>query len=47
MNGRPSLHHVQLAIPPGSEDACRAFYVDTLGMAELEKPAALSVRGGV
>lgn len=26
------LDHVQLAIPPGSEDLCRRFYVDLLGM---------------
>jgi len=41
------LHHVQLAIPAGSETACRAFYADVLGWRELEKPAALKARGGV
>ncbi|CNE94916.1 lactoylglutathione lyase family protein [Mycobacterium tuberculosis] len=41
------LHHVQLAIPPGSEDACRAFYVDALGMTEVEKPPVLAARGGL
>ncbi len=25
------LHHVQLAIPGGGEDACRAFWRDVLG----------------
>jgi len=40
------LHHVQLAIPPGGEDRCRAFWRDVLGMAELEKPPALAARGG-
>ncbi|MDI1288762.1 MAG: heme-binding beta-barrel domain-containing protein, partial [bacterium] len=40
------LHHVQLAIPPGGEDACRAFWGSVLGMAELEKPHALAARGG-
>lgn len=41
------LHHVLLAIPAGSEDRCRAFYVDLLGMAELSKPPALAARGGL
>ena len=36
------LHHVQLAIPAGSEDLARRFYGDLLGMMELEKPAALA-----
>lgn len=42
-----ALHHVQLAIPAGSEDACRDFYVGVLGMAELTKPPALAARGGL
>ncbi|MEW9552324.1 VOC family protein [Nonomuraea sp. NPDC050783] len=41
------LHHVQLAIPPGSEDECRRFYVEVLGMTELRKPPALAARGGL
>ena len=41
------LHHVQLAIAPGSEDACRTFYVDILGMTEIEKPPVLAARGGL
>ena len=40
------LHHVQLAIPAGSEDRLREFYGGVLGMPELPKPAALAVRGG-
>ncbi|MFD8721105.1 glyoxalase [Streptomyces sp. NPDC059629] len=40
------LHHVQLAIPPGAEDQCRAFWGDVLGMTELEKPPVLAARGG-
>jgi catechol 2,3-dioxygenase-like lactoylglutathione lyase family enzyme len=40
------LHHVQLAIPAGGEDACRTFWGDTLGMAELAKPPVLAGRGG-
>lgn len=41
-----SLHHVQLAIPAGSEDTCRRFWGDTLSMTELAKPLALAARGG-
>jgi catechol 2,3-dioxygenase-like lactoylglutathione lyase family enzyme len=40
------LHHVQLAIPAGSEPACRQFWGETLGMTELEKPPGLAARGG-
>lgn len=39
--------HVQVAIPPGSEDRCRAFYVELLGMTELTKPPVLAARGGL
>lgn len=41
------LHHVQLAIPPGTEPECRAFYCGVLGWEELAKPAALAQRGGL
>ena len=40
------LHHVQLSIPAGGEDASRAFWGGVLGMRELPKPPALAVRGG-
>ncbi|MFE2284664.1 glyoxalase [Streptomyces sp. NPDC059443] len=40
------LHHVQLAIPAGSEDLCRAFWGEALGMTELQKPPVLAARGG-
>jgi catechol 2,3-dioxygenase-like lactoylglutathione lyase family enzyme len=42
-----ALDHVQLAVPPGAEDRCRAFYVELLGMAELVKPPVLAARGGL
>jgi catechol 2,3-dioxygenase-like lactoylglutathione lyase family enzyme len=42
-----ALHHVQLAMPAGAEDAARTFYGGALGMAELAKPPALAARGGV
>ncbi len=40
------LHHVQVACPAGGEDAARRFYVDGLGMSEVDKPAGLAARGG-
>ena len=52
MSDRPTegwleINHVQLAIPPGSEDMCRSFYVDILGMTEVPKPENLRTRGGL
>jgi catechol 2,3-dioxygenase-like lactoylglutathione lyase family enzyme len=40
------LHHVQVACPPGGEDAARRFYADALGLTEVDKPADLVARGG-
>lgn len=42
-----TVHHVQLAMPRGKEDAARAFFVDLLGMQEVPKPSLLAQRGGV
>ena len=36
------IHHVQLACPPGSEDALREFYGGVLGLQELAKPPVLA-----
>ncbi len=41
-----ALHHIQLAMPPGGEDAARGFYQDLLGLPERTKPAKLAARGG-
>ncbi|MFJ3642475.1 VOC family protein [Streptomyces sp. NPDC090108] len=41
-----ALDHVQLAVPPGTEDVLRAFYTGVLGLAEIPKPPALAARGG-
>jgi catechol 2,3-dioxygenase-like lactoylglutathione lyase family enzyme len=38
---------VQVAAPPGCEDAARAFYGSVLGLVEVEKPEPLRGRGGV
>lgn len=40
------LHHVQLAMPRGREEAARAFYVGALGLRETPKPSVLAARGG-
>lgn len=40
------LDHVQVAAPPGCENAARAFYGGLLGLEELVKPPPLSRRGG-
>lgn len=44
--GFTRLHHVQVSIPAGAEEKCRAFWSGVLGMAELEKPPVLAARGG-
>ena len=41
-----AIDHVQLAMPPGAEDAARAFYSGLLGMDEIPKPVELAKRGG-
>jgi catechol 2,3-dioxygenase-like lactoylglutathione lyase family enzyme len=41
------IHHVQLTIPPGSEEAAREFYCGILGLPEVEKPDSLKARGGL
>lgn len=41
-----AIDHVQLAMPPGEEDAARGFYCQILGMREVAKPAELAKRGG-
>ena len=40
------LHHVQLAMPPGGEEAADGFYAGALGMDPVPKPAHLAARGG-
>jgi catechol 2,3-dioxygenase-like lactoylglutathione lyase family enzyme len=41
------FHHVQLAMPPGEEDAAIEFYGGVLGFDEVPKPPELVGRGGV
>jgi catechol 2,3-dioxygenase-like lactoylglutathione lyase family enzyme len=39
--------HVQVAMPKDQEAQARSFYVELLGLTELEKPPQLAVRGGL
>src|SRR5881409_2848618 len=41
------IDHVQIAAPPGAEDAARLFYGALLGLEEIAKPPVLAARGGV
>jgi catechol 2,3-dioxygenase-like lactoylglutathione lyase family enzyme len=41
-----AIDHVQLAMPPGEEEAARRFYSTLLGMHEMAKPVELAKRGG-
>ena len=45
-SGVAVIHHVQLACPPGSEDALRDFYGRVLDFGEVAKPPVLAARGG-
>ena len=41
------IDHVQLAAPPGCEEAGRRFFGELLGLVEVTRPAALAGRGGL
>ncbi len=41
------LSHVNVTLPPGGEQAARAFYGGLLGLPEIPKPEAIRARGGV
>ena len=41
-----ALDHVQLAMPPGMEEAARDFYGRLIGLEEIPKPPRLAARGG-
>lgn len=40
------LHHMQLAMPAEQEQRAREFFVDVLGLVEIDKPPVLAARGG-
>lgn len=41
------IHHIQVAMPPGEEEAGRRFYGELLGLPEVPKPSELAPRGGL
>ena len=41
------IHHIQLAMPVGEEEAGRRFYGELLGLPEVPKPSELAPRGGL
>jgi len=41
------IDHVQVAIPPGADEAARTFYGGVLGLTEIPKPAPLNASGGL
>jgi catechol 2,3-dioxygenase-like lactoylglutathione lyase family enzyme len=41
------IHHVQITVPRGQEDAAREFYCGLLQLTEIEKPDTLKSRGGL
>jgi catechol 2,3-dioxygenase-like lactoylglutathione lyase family enzyme len=42
-----AIDHIQLAAPPGCEEAARRFFGELLGLAEIPKPEPIRARGGV
>ena len=38
------IHHIQLTVPDGQLDLAREFYIDKLGLAEINKPQKLKHR---
>jgi catechol 2,3-dioxygenase-like lactoylglutathione lyase family enzyme len=45
--GLRGIHHVQLAMPAGEDEAAVRFYGTVLGLDHIPKPAVLAPRGGV
>jgi catechol 2,3-dioxygenase-like lactoylglutathione lyase family enzyme len=41
------LQHVGVTFPPGSEDAIRSFYSQTIGLAEIAVPEPVADRGWI
>ena len=41
------LHHIQLAMPEGEEEAALKFYGAILGLTQVAKPPELGPRGGL
>jgi catechol 2,3-dioxygenase-like lactoylglutathione lyase family enzyme len=41
-----SIHHIQIFVPPETDEACQRFYKNVLGLTEIEKPAQWRKNGG-
>lgn len=41
------LDHIQICIPIGAEEQAKQFYVEVLGLEEIEKPDTLKPNGGL
>jgi catechol 2,3-dioxygenase-like lactoylglutathione lyase family enzyme len=47
MSAAPTtVHHIQVAMPPGGEEAAEDFYGRLLGLTSVAKPPHLQSRGG-
>lgn len=40
------IHHVQITVPLDDVEKAREFYIDLLGLTEIDKPESLKARGG-
>ena len=40
------IHHVQVCVPSADVDGARVFYLDLLGLREIDKPESLREKGG-
>jgi catechol 2,3-dioxygenase-like lactoylglutathione lyase family enzyme len=43
-SGFVGIEHIQLAVPPDGEPACRKFYLDVLGLPEIPHPMTAAGR---
>ena len=44
--GITQVHHIQIFVPPETDEACKHFYSQVLGLEEIEKPEAWRKNGG-
>lgn len=44
--GLTQVHHIQIFVPPETEEACKHFYSEVMGLEEIEKPAQWRKNGG-
>jgi catechol 2,3-dioxygenase-like lactoylglutathione lyase family enzyme len=44
--GVKQVHHIQIFVPPETEEACKRFYGEILGLEEIPKPEQFRKNGG-